>query len=408
MRLLIFDDDAALASFMATVASQRGWDVQTAGTEAEFQAFVRASPPDAIMLDLQLGASDGVEQLHFLHRQHYVGTIVLMSGFDARVLASAQQIGDSLGLAIAAVLEKPARAESVRDVLADIERDKWVHAQPLPDDEAQPAYPVPEAPTISPDDVGRALAADEMELYLQPIVSAADHEVTHAEALIRWRYPVLGPVPPEQFVAIAEQDASVIDQLTMWVAATAIAQYLRLVALGSPISIWINISGRNLRAADFPDRMTGLLDDMSVPAGAIGLEITESVAMHDLDATTATLTRLRLKGFPVALDDFGTGHSSLTALRRMPFSTIKIDRSFVSELQTSSDSLTIVRSVTQLAHDMHLSSVAEGVDSGAVVRLLTEMGIDSLQGYYFSPPLPFDGFVTWLREWPVNRGAAAV
>ena len=408
MRLLIFDDDAALASFMAMVASQRGWDVQTAITEAEFQASVLASPPDAIMLDLQLGVSDGIEQLHFLHRHHYVGTIVLMSGFDARVLASAQQIGDSLGLAIAAVLEKPARAENVRDVLAGIERDKWVYARPLPDAEAQPANPVSEAPTISPDDVARALAAGEMELYLQPIVSAADHDVTHAEALIRWRHPALGPVPPERFVAIAERDASVIDQLTMWVTATAVAQYLRLVALGSPIAIWINISGRNLHAADFPDRMAALLDDMSVPAGAIGLEITESVAMDDLDATTATLTRLRLKGFPVALDDFGTGHSSLTALRRMPFSTIKIDRSFVGELQTSGDSLTIVRSVIQLAHDMHLASVAEGVDSAAVMRLVTEMGIDSLQGYYYSRPLPFDSFVTWLREWPANRNAATV
>lgn len=408
MRLLIFDDDEALASFMAAVASQRGWDVQTATTEAEFQAFVRASPPDAIMLDLQLGASDGIEQLHFLHRHHYVGTIVLMSGFDARVLASAQQIGDSLGLAIATVLEKPARAESVRDVLAGIERDKWVHAQPLRDTAAQPGNAITAAQTMRPDDIGRAITAGEMELYLQPIVSAAGHGVTHAEALIRWRHPILGPVPPEKFVAIAEQDAGVIDQLTMWVTATALAQYLRLAALGSPIEIWINISGRNLDAADFPDRMAALLDDMSVPAGAIGLEITESVAMHNLDATTATLTRLRLKGFSVALDDFGTGHSSLTALRRLPFSTIKVDRSFVGELQTSSDSLTIVRSVIKLAKDMHLASVAEGVDSATAVRLLTEMGIGSLQGYYFSRPLPFDGFVTWLREWPANRSAAAV
>ncbi len=130
--------------------------------------------------------------------------------------------------------------------------------------------------------------------------------------------------------------------------------------------------------------------------------------MHDLDATTATLTRLRLKGFPVAIDDFGTGHSSLTALRRMPFSTIKIDKSFVCDLQTSSDSLTIVRSVIQLAHDMRLASVAEGVDSSDVVRLLTEMGIDSLQGYYFSRPLPFDSFAIWLREWAGSRVAVGV
>jgi EAL domain-containing protein (putative c-di-GMP-specific phosphodiesterase class I) len=130
--------------------------------------------------------------------------------------------------------------------------------------------------------------------------------------------------------------------------------------------------------------------------------------MHDLDATAATLTRLRLKGFPIAIDDFGTGHSSLTALRRMPFSAIKIDKSFVADLQTSSDSLTIVRSVIQLARDMHLASVAEGVASSEAVQMLTDMGIDSLQGYYFSRPLPFDGFATWLSDWACRRVAMTV
>jgi len=121
--------------------------------------------------------------------------------------------------------------------------------------------------------------------------------------------------------------------------------------------------------------------------------------MHDLDATASVLTRLRLKGFPVAIDDFGTGHSSLTALRRMPFSAVKIDKSFVSELETSKDSLTIVRSVIKLAHDMGLASVAEGVGTADAARVLTELGIDGLQGYYFSEPLPFSGFAAWLKGW---------
>ena len=142
-----------------------------------------------------------------------------------------------------------------------------------------------------------------------------------------------------------------------------------------------------------------MLPRMSEPTGAIGLEVTESTAMHDLDTTTAVLTSLRLKGFPIALDDFGTGHSSLTALRRLPFSTIKIDKSFVGELETSNDSLTIVRSVIRLAHDMGLASVAEGVGTAGAVRRLTELGIDGLQGFYFSGPLPFEGFATWLRRW---------
>jgi EAL domain-containing protein (putative c-di-GMP-specific phosphodiesterase class I) len=191
------------------------------------------------------------------------------------------------------------------------------------------------------------------------------------------------------------------------VAETGVAQYRRLAELGSEIQICINVSGMNLRALDFPDRMADLLQRRSAPQGAIGLEITEGVAMHDLDATAAILTRLRLKGFPIAIDDFGTGHSSLTALRRMPFSTIKIDKSFVGELETSSDSLTIVRSVIQLAHDLRLTSIAEGVENATTAKRLTEMGIDGLQGFYFSRPLPFDAFATWLRAWAYRHTAYA-
>ena len=149
--------------------------------------------------------------------------------------------------------------------------------------------------------------------------------------------------------------------------------------------------------------MAALRERMSVPWGGIGLEITESVAMHDLDATASVLARLRLKGFAVAMDDFGTGHSSFIALRRMPFSTIKIDKSFVLDLLTSNNSLNIVRSVIQLAHDMRMSSVAEGVESADVARRLIELGIDALQGYYFSEPLPFERFATWLQNHRASR-----
>jgi EAL domain-containing protein (putative c-di-GMP-specific phosphodiesterase class I) len=316
----------------------------------------------------------------------------LMSGFDARVLSSAQQIGDSLGLNVVAVLEKPTRPVQVREVLAQIARAPAAGLPAAAD--GQPA-----SAAISADDVAQAIRAGRMELHLQPIIAATSRAVKRAEALIRWRDPSRGLVGPDQFIPIAEQDGAVIDRLTMWVAETGVSHYQRLAEMGSGIQICINISGRNLQSQDFPDRMAGLLERYSVPQGALGLEITESVAMHDLDATASVLTRLRLKGFPVAIDDFGTGHSSLITLRRMPFTAIKIDKSFVSELETSKDSLTIVRSVIQLAHDMGLASVAEGVGTADAARLLTELGIDGLQGYYFSEPLPFNGFAAWLKDW---------
>ena len=392
MRLVVLDDDESIAQFMANVASGRGWDAHAVTHEDEFQALVRAAPPEAIVLDLQLGASDGIEQLRFLHSLGYRGAIVLMSGFDGRVLAAAEAIGNSLGLTIVAVIEKPARAARVRDVLAAIEQ--------IPAATVSPAASAPRAPrSVSPNDIAAAIDGGRMELHLQPIVSAAGHAVTRAEALIRWRDPEMGLVSPEQFILVAEQDAGVIDRLTMWVAETGVAQYPEASRAGIGGAGLHQHLGSQPPLARLPGTDGGGAGRMSAPPGAIGLEVTESTAMHDLDTTAAVLTSLRLKGFPIALDDFGTGHSSLIALRRLPFSAIKIDKSFVGELETSNNSLMIVRSVIRLAHDMGLASVAEGVGTAGAVRRLTELGIDGLQGFYFSGPLPFEGFATWLRQW---------
>lgn len=396
MYLVILDDNEPVAQFLASVGRGCNWRVDTVSNGTDFQALIAASPPDAIMLDLQLGSSDGVEQLHFLRELGFRGAIILMSGFDARVLASAGDIGASLGLSIVGVLEKPAPVARVRALLDAIARGGAAPA-------VATAAVEPAGEALTAAAVARAMDAGWLELHLQPIVTARHHVVAAAEALVRCRDPMLGLVEPDRFIAAAEENPEVIDRLTMWVAETGAAQYSKLAATGRDIRICINVSGRSLGSLDFADRMAAVLERGAVPQGAIGLEITESVATHDLDATASVLTRLRLKGFPLAIDDFGTGHSSLTTLRRLPFSTIKIDKSFVSELETSSDSLTIVRAVIGLAHDLHLTSVAEGVTSADVADRLADLGIDCLQGYHFSGPLPFDGFMAWLRDWAPNH-----
>ena len=392
MRLVVLDDNESVNEIVAAVARRRGWEVKTTTRQAEFRALVRDFAPDGILLDLQLDETDGIEELHFLQGERYPGAIVLMSGFDSRVLASAQKVGDSLGLMMPAVMEKPAPSARIAELLAEIEQLPTTVASLTGVARTRPGG-------ITARDVVNALDAGHMELHLQPIVSAIGHTVQRAEALIRWRDPVWGSVSPALFVPVAETDEAAIDRLTMWVAHTGATHYRRLADAGTPVQSCINLSGRNIRALDFPDRLTLLREDLALPQDAIGLEITETVAMTDFDSTTEVLARLRLKGFPVAIDDFGTGHSSLIALRQMPFSTLKIDRSFVSEIRTSSDSLSIVRSVIQLAHDMNLSSVAEGVESSDAAQTLTDLGIDSMQGYFFSKPLPFDNFTRWLRDW---------
>jgi EAL domain-containing protein (putative c-di-GMP-specific phosphodiesterase class I) len=142
--------------------------------------------------------------------------------------------------------------------------------------------------------------------------------------------------------------------------------------------------------------LAALLEQRGAEPGSIGLEVTESVAMHDANATADVLTRLRLKGFTLAIDDFGIGYSSLEALHRMPFSTVKIDKGFVAGLGGSRDSLTIVKSVIDLARNLGLTTVAEGVENETVADLLIGLGVDALQGYHFSQPLRFEQFHAWL------------
>ncbi|MDR3414887.1 MAG: EAL domain-containing response regulator [Nevskia sp.] len=410
MHLLILDDELGMSTYIGMVARDRGWTVETSGTSGEFQAHFRTRAPDAIVLDLQLGgSSDGVEQLRFLNRQGFTGSIALISGFDARVLASARQVGESLGLAVIATLTKPIRVARIREVLEAIEQSlgQTASSASVPDALENPADSDGQ---FSPAAVMQAIEGGEMELHLQPILSSATRVVTRLEALLRWRHPKLGLVAPDRFVRIAEEDEAVIDRLTMWVFETAVWQHARLSAMGCPIPISVNISGVNLHGLDFPDRLVQLINASGIPIDGICLEVTESVAMGNSGAMIDILTRLRLKGFQLAMDDFGIGFSSLKALRQMPFSELKIDKSFVGDALGSADSFAIVKSVIELARSIGLETVAEGVETEPTATLLTQLGATGLQGYYFSRPLPFVDMLDWVqqRREPANDAQSVI
>ncbi|HLY54805.1 MAG TPA: EAL domain-containing protein [Stellaceae bacterium] len=396
MRLLVLDDERGIVTLVAGVAKDRGWTVDTATDEAAFLSRFDENRPDVVMLDLQLGDRDGVEQLRFLAGVQFAGPVILMSGFDERVLTSVWHYGDSLGLRVAAALPKPIRLAHLRDTLAAVERP------------AEAAAPVREAKgkkgtestsdLITPAAIMEGLNRGELELFLQPVVDSVSFRPIRFEALTRWRRPVQGLVQPDLFIPVAEQDDATIDALTFWVIDASIALHLRLLAAGYRMPISINVSAGNLRSLDFPDRCASVVERAGVAPSMIVFEITESVATADVRLTTDILNRLRLKGFPLAMDDFGTGYSSLKALQQLPFSELKIDKSFVASAQHSADSVTIVTSVVSLARSLHLECVAEGVETEESAAFLARLGADYLQGYHFNRPLPFDGAMEWLRR----------
>jgi EAL domain-containing protein (putative c-di-GMP-specific phosphodiesterase class I)/ActR/RegA family two-component response regulator len=401
VNLLILDDEDIICTFLADVARGLGWTVETANGKVDFRSQLFRRLPDAVILDLHLGETDGISEMRFLAQCRFGGPIGLMSGFDHRVLSSAQKIGESLGLHVVAVLAKPIRAAAARELLAAFELRL---ARKPPGDAVPLAATVMPAGPLTPAALETALQCEEMELYYQPIIDAATSQVSHVEALIRWNHPQFGLILPGTFIAIAETNQRTIDRLTDWVLSTAAGHVRSLHQLRLPIPVAVNISGANLQSVDYPEHVEALLGAGVVPASLI-FEVTESVAARNPSAADI-LTRLRLKGFALSIDDFGTGYSSLEALRRIPFSSIKVDQTFVADLAWSKDSLAIVTSVIALARSMDLTSIAEGVETSEVAKQLVELGIDQLQGYYYSRPIPFSQLVPWLQKRSLQPAAA--
>ncbi len=253
----------------------------------------------------------------------------------------------------------------------------------------------------------QAVELGELRLYLQPKLALDSGRVAGAETLVRWQHPQRGLVPPMQFIPFAEQ-TGFIRVLTMWVFEEAARQWLALVAQGMTVTLSVNLSTRDLLDQDLPQKFDALLTQHRVPAEAFCLEITESAIMDDPQRALATLNRLSALGFKLSIDDFGTGYSSLAYLKRLPVDELKIDKSFVMSMETDIDDAKIVRSTIDLAHNMGLTVVAEGVENAKVWELLRELNCDQAQGYHMGKPMPATDFVRWSLGWEARQLGSAV
>ena len=244
----------------------------------------------------------------------------------------------------------------------------------------------------------RAIEHDELVLYYQPQIDPGTGQVGGVEALIRWHHPDRGLIPPDEFIPLAER-TGLIQPLTLWVLEAAIRQCASWRSSGLNLWVAANLSASNLLDSETPDAIERLLRRWAVPSGSFRLEITETTAMADPARTRAVLARLDALGVELAIDDFGTGYSSLAYLKRLPVHELKIDRSFVSKMATDPDDAVIVAATIDLAHNLGLRVVAEGVEDEDTLRELIRRGCDLAQGYHFSKPLPPIELQNWLVGW---------
>ncbi|WP_171013619.1 EAL domain-containing protein [Chitinivorax sp. B] len=247
----------------------------------------------------------------------------------------------------------------------------------------------------------QALTTNELQLHYQPKFDLRDRRIVGVEALLRWPHPVHGPIPPDQFVTMAEH-TGLIKPLTRWVLEQALKQLMAWRAAGIQLDMSINISAKNLREAHFCEYLLGLLRDSQALPDCLTLELTETAMMQDQDVALRVLHPIRHAGIKVSMDDFGVGYSSLAYLNRLPISELKIDKSFIFALDRQPDDTAIVRTAINMAHDLGLQVVAEGVESEIVCRRLQMLGCDLIQGYYIERPMPAEQLVNWLMRMEGN------
>jgi diguanylate cyclase (GGDEF)-like protein len=251
-----------------------------------------------------------------------------------------------------------------------------------------------------------AIREKQLTLHYQPKLqcTSAGVLIQGAECLVRWNHPELGLVPPDEFIGLAEKTGYIVE-LTKYVMSEAIAQCAEWRRKGWALTVSVNISALDLQREEFAKETFTALKEHRLPATALCLEVTESAAMEDPESAIQRLATLKNLGVRLSIDDYGTGYSSLAHLKKLPVHELKIDKSFVLELDRNEDDQTIVRSTIELAHNVGLEVVAEGVESQRILWQLEKWGCNYLQGFHISKPLPLEQFEEWLdrSEFPISQ-----
>lgn len=405
-RLLILDDDPLIGQTITTIAALAGLETHYTPHPEEFFQAVEEWRPTHIALDLVMPKMDGVQVIQRLALHGCEAAIIITSGVGARVLDAAGRLAAEHGLNIIGVLAKPFTPTHLRQLLLS---NVPQSSNTLECRNGQSATGAPAAKP-SADELRRAILSGAIVPYFQPKVVCATGALAGFEVLARWRHPTQGLILPARFIPLAEA-SGLIDELTFHVTEQALRWFAPLctsgngsgpgklsAAPGAGGQLAVNISARTLSNTALFDQIRDRCQQLGIAAERLSFELTESSAMDDPIASLDLLTRLRMQGFHLALDDFGTGFSSMLQLVRLPFSEIKIDKSFVMTAMQSQESRTVTRFIVDLGRSLELRCTAEGVEDVQVLAYLQSIGCDLAQGHAIAQPMPGDVAVRWMRQ----------
>ncbi len=388
--ILIMEPDAELRASLSEYCVRRGYQAVTA---ADFREFVAQWHPnlDFTALSISGDRTDGVDGVRFLSERVCQARLIMTGLAPARVLNSVSRLVRARGLRLAGQLQQPFEvADFGALLLAPAEEE----------DEGTRALQL----QLSRDLISDRLQRGRIRPWYQPKIDLKSLKPVGVEALARLEDPERGMLPPGTFIRVAEE-SGLIFSLTEALVCHAFSAAARWRASGAPLQLAINISPTLLGDDRLPQTLVAWAETFRVKPAHVTLEVTEDWEGNSSVDTLETLTRLRLQGFELSIDDFGTGRSNMSQLNELPYSELKLDRSFVRNALVDEEAAAILQSNIRLGHELNMRVVAEGIDNQRVWDLVTELGCDEGQGYFVSRAMEGEKLFDWVRRWNATRGS---
>jgi EAL domain-containing protein (putative c-di-GMP-specific phosphodiesterase class I) len=370
----VIDDEKGICNFIAMTLATLGVVAESYHTAGHAVSALERRSPDIIFLDVALAGSDAIDVIRSLGAQHYGGVVQLMSGSDAQLLEDIRRIGARHGLNMRTPLQKPFRADAVREAIGSLQ----LKGEPLR--------------LVELDD---ALARGWLEMWYQPKIDLRTMMFVGAEALVRCNHPQYGVLKPESFLFGASDKA--LEVFTDFALITTLNDWDDVARAGFPMHTAVNVSIGTLTNINVPALIREHRPKNDKWPGLI-LEVTESDVVKDVALAHEVSTQLRIYGITFSIDDFGKGYSSFARLRELPFVELKLDYSFVKNCSSDTHNAGICRAIIELAHHFGALAVAEGLENAADLETIHGMDCDLGQGFFIAPPMPKTKLITLLRK----------
>lgn len=389
---LLVDDDTFMLKTVSRQLQKLGIEKLKVTDNAQSALSILANRSNTIQIvitDLNMPGMDGIQLLRHLGSLGFKVSVILISGEDPRLLDSVRSLGEQYQLDVLGCINKPIQTDALAELLKQYRPPK------------AKANHGPGAMVFA-DELHHAILNGDLKVHYQPQVSIRDKRLIGLEALARWTHPEKGPIPPVTFIGIAEKHG-MIGELTESIFNQATTQLGEWLKVGLNVSVSVNFSAHTLSHLELPELIAETLTSTGVPPDKLVVELTESALVQDANVTLDIMTRLRLKGFGLSIDDFGTGFSSLEQLKQIPFTELKIDRSFVHKSSENQASLAILESSIGLAKRLNIQCVAEGVEDQADWDLVERLGCDAVQGYLVAKPMPAEDVMKWAKTYRLQQ-----